>query len=129
MLLLVSLIQLEIAIFKPLIDFLDNLTSNLSTFPYTTAQCEKFIDLLQSSRGDIVLLVYSRINVLTLPFFLSDRICDGHVVAYVGENLLAGSSGGDISDFFLSPLLGRLWSIICTYPTAFACRALFLSFF
>jgi hypothetical protein len=42
----------------------DNLTSNLSTFPYTTEQCQKFLELLKSSR---------------------DRIGDGHVVAYVGR--------------------------------------------
>ncbi|KAF8814750.1 hypothetical protein BYT27DRAFT_6959207 [Phlegmacium glaucopus] len=42
----------------------DNLTSNLSTFPYTTAQCEKFLELLKFSR---------------------DRIHEGHVVAYVGR--------------------------------------------
>jgi hypothetical protein len=42
----------------------DNLTSNLSTFPYTTLQCKNFLKLLQSSR---------------------DRINEGHVVAYVGR--------------------------------------------
>jgi len=42
----------------------DNLTSNLSTFPYTAAQCQKFLELLNMSR---------------------DYIRDGHVVAYVGR--------------------------------------------
>jgi hypothetical protein len=42
----------------------DNLTSNLSTFPYTAVQCEKFVELLNSSR---------------------DRIREGHVVAYVAR--------------------------------------------
>jgi len=42
----------------------DNLTSNLSTFPYTAAQCEQFLGLLNSSR---------------------DRIREGHVVAYVAR--------------------------------------------
>jgi len=42
----------------------DNLTSNLSTFPYTAPQCEKFLELLNMSR---------------------DYIRDGHVVAFVGR--------------------------------------------
>ena len=51
MLLVVSLEHQMALFFSPLIDFLDNLTSNLSTFPYTTAQCEKFLQLLNMSRG------------------------------------------------------------------------------
>ena len=43
--------KLNSAIFKALIDLLDNLTSNLSTFPYTAMQCQNFLKLLQSSRG------------------------------------------------------------------------------
>ena len=35
----------------PLIDLLENLTSNSSTFPYTATQCEKFLELLKMSRG------------------------------------------------------------------------------
>jgi len=42
----------------------DNLTSNLSTFPYTATQCENFLKLLNMSR---------------------DYIHEGHVVAYVGR--------------------------------------------
>ena len=32
-------------------NLLDNLTSNSSTFPYTAAECEKFLKLLNSSKG------------------------------------------------------------------------------
>jgi len=42
----------------------DNLTSNLSTFPYTAMQCQNFLKLLQSSR---------------------DNIREGHVVTFVGR--------------------------------------------
>ena len=38
-------------VFQALMDLIDNLTSNLSTFPYTAAQCEKFLDLFKMSRG------------------------------------------------------------------------------
>ena len=50
--------QNQIALFfRPLIDLLDNLTSNLSTFPYTATQCEKFLELLNMSRGTTIPLV------------------------------------------------------------------------
>ncbi|KAF8814753.1 hypothetical protein BYT27DRAFT_6959342 [Phlegmacium glaucopus] len=72
----------------------DNLTSNSSTFSYTTAQCEKLFELLKIS---------------------PDRIHEGNIVAYVGQNLLP-CSGGDISVIFQtlypSPPIGRTRSII-----------------
>lgn len=68
---------------------LDNLTSTLSTFPYTAAQCEKFLELLKMSRGTTMHTACQkkkiRSYVLTLPFFfILEYIHDGHVVAFVG---------------------------------------------
>jgi hypothetical protein len=49
---IVSLQNQMALFFRPLIDLPDNLMSNLSTFPYTAAQCEKFLELLLNmSRG------------------------------------------------------------------------------
>ena len=92
----------------PLINLLDNLTSNLSTFPYTAAQCEKFLELLKMSRGTTYTFmpVKKKIGkkVLTQPFCILDNIRDGHVVAYVGENLLPSAVGDICSDFPPSPV-------------------------
>ena len=56
MVMLVSLQNQMVLVFIPLIDLLDNLTSNLSTFPYTATQCEKFLELLKMSRGELYCL-------------------------------------------------------------------------
>ena len=98
--------------FKLLIDLLDNLTSNLSTFPHTTEQCEKFFQLLKSSWGKLYCLSKkSRIYVLTLSFAfrsLSWRprcsLCLSGFVSVCHRTI--------VWLFFLTE---RIWSIICKY--------------
>ena len=99
--------------FRPLRDVLDNLTSNLSTFPYTAAQCQKFLELLKMSRGKhSTCQKKKKEHALTLPLLL-DYIHDGHVVAYVGQNLHPTTVGNICLTFFFTGLIGRIWSIIC----------------
>ena len=51
MLMVVSLQNQMALFFRPLIGLPDTLTSRLSTFPYTAAECQKFLELLNMSRG------------------------------------------------------------------------------
>ena len=100
--------------------YLDNLTSNLSTFPYTAAQCQNFLELFKMSRGKHFTCQKKTEHALTLPLVL-DYIHDGHVVAYVGQNLHPTTVGNICLTFFFyrSDRTHLVYHMLV--PSAFTC--------